>query len=54
MNIMDQVKDEVKKAIEEYKKKAEDHYDFWNEHIKYVYQEALSLAKKYNADQENV
>ena len=28
--------------------------DFWNEHIKYVYDKALVLAKKYDADIEIV
>ena len=34
----------------EYKENSEDHYDFWNEHIKYVYYEAIKLAEKYGAD----
>jgi len=33
---------------------AEDKYIFWDEHIKYVVQEALVLARKYNADTEIV
>ena len=34
----------------EYKENSEDHYDFWNEHIKYVYFEAIKLSEKYGAD----
>ena len=44
----------VLEKIEEYKNNSEDHYDFWNEHIKYVYEESLILASKYNADKEIV
>lgn len=54
MNIVDEIEKEVKNYIEEYKNKSEDHYDFWNEHIKYVYEESIDLAKKYNADIEIV
>lgn len=34
----------------EYKENSEDHYDFWNEHIKYVYYESIKLAESYKAD----
>ena len=44
----------VKDRIEEYKNNSDDHYDFWNQHIKYVYEESLKLADKYNADKEIV
>jgi uncharacterized protein len=54
MNIIEQVEEYVKKQINEYKNNSEDHYDFWNEHIKYVYNESLDLANKYNADKEIV
>ncbi len=54
MNIIEQVEEYVKNQIEEYKNNSEDHYDFWNEHIKYVYNESLDLADKYNADKEIV
>ncbi len=54
INIVNQIEKEVKKYIEEYKDNSEDHYDFWNEHIRYVYKEAVDLAKKYNADIEIV
>ncbi len=54
MNIIDEVKEYVFKKIEEYKKNSDDHYDFWNEHIKYVYEESIKLAEKYNADIEIV
>jgi len=39
---------------EEYMMNAEDKFNFWEEHIKYVVQEALDLAAKYNADSEIV
>ena len=54
MNIIDNVLEIVKKDILKYKNEALDHYDFWNEHIKYVYEESISLAKKYGADVEIV
>lgn len=54
MNIVDEIEKEVKNYIEEFKNKSEDHYDFWSEHIKYVYEESIDLAKKYNADIEIV
>jgi len=37
-----------------HKENSEDHYDFWNEHIKYVYEEAIKQAKTFNADEEIV
>ena len=39
MNIVEQVKDYVLKQTELYKNTSSDNYDFWNEHIKYVYKE---------------
>jgi len=54
MDIVELVEKYVKEKIEEYKINSEDHYDFWNEHIKYVYYESIELAKKYNADNEIV
>lgn len=54
MNIVELIEKYVKDKIEEYKLTAEDHYDFWNEHIKYVYKESIELAKKYNANIEVV
>ena len=54
MNIVNQVEKEVRTYIDEYKNTSEIKYDFWNEHIKLVYNEAVLLAKKYNADQEIV
>ena len=46
MDIVELVEKHVKEKIEEYKINSEDHYDFWNEHIKYVYYESIELAKK--------
>ncbi len=52
--LINSVKEYIINKCNEYKKKSVDHYDFWNEHIKYVYFEAVLLAKKYNADVEIV
>ena len=54
MNIVDEVKEYVLKRIEEYKINSIDNYDFWNEHIKYVYEESIELARMYGADIEIV
>jgi uncharacterized protein len=54
MEIIDLIEKEVKEKTDEYKLNSEDHYDFWNEHIKYVYEEGNKLAKIYNADVEIV
>ena len=54
MNIVEEIEKIVKESILEYKEKSLDHYDFWEEHIKYVYNEATKLAKKYDADDEIV
>ena len=48
--MIDKIKQEILKEIEIYKNNSDDHYDFWNEHIKYVYKEAISLAELYKAD----
>ena len=37
-----------------HKENSQDHYDFWNEHIKHVYEEATKQAQKHNADLEIV
>lgn len=49
-NIINQIKEELLIEIKKYKDNSNDHYDFWNEHVKYVYEESIELAKKYNAD----
>lgn len=54
MDIIEEIKKYLIKKTEEYKLNSEDHYDFWNEHIKYVYEESIKLAEKYNADIEIV
>ena len=36
------------------KSKEKDGYDFWNEHIKYVVENGIELAKKYGEDIEIV
>ena len=54
MNIIDTIENEVKEKIKEYKLNSKDNYDFWNEHIKYVYSESQKLAEQYGADMEIV
>ena len=54
MHIIEKVKDEIINLSEEYKNNSLDNYDFWNEHIKYVYEESIKLANDYNADLEIV
>lgn len=54
MDIVNLIERDVKNKIEEYKNASDDNYDFWNEHIKYVYRESIVLAKIYNADEEIV
>ena len=54
MNIVKLVEKYVKDRVEKYIINSDDKYDFWNEHIKYVYEESIELAKKYNADIEIV
>lgn len=50
--IIEKIKQELLKRCEEFRVK--DGYDFWNEHIKYVVENSLMLAEKYNADKEIV
>ena len=54
MDIIDAVEKEVKEKIEVFKQNADDHFDYWNEHIKYVYKEAQNLASQYGANMEIV
>ena len=54
MDIIEDIKREIINLSNEYKNNSIDNYDFWNEHIKYVYEEAILLARKYNADLEIV
>lgn len=54
MNIVEFIKQEIINLNEEYKNNSLDKFDFWNEHVKYVYEWAVVLAKKYNADVEIV
>ena len=46
-NLIEKIKEYVMEECSKYKEASEDHYDFWNEHIRYVYKEAVDLAKKY-------
>lgn len=52
--MLDDIRNEVLKYTKEYKDGSEDHYDFWNEHIKYVVEESLKLAELYGADRKIV
>lgn len=52
--LVDSIEKYVKKQIEEYKESSLDHYDFWEEHVKYVYDESMLLAGFYGADKEIV
>ncbi len=54
MDIIKIVEDYIINKCIEYKNEAEDSYDFWNEHIKYVYEESKKLASEYGADLEIV
>lgn len=50
MEIVELIEKEVKDKIENYKQSSEDNYDFWNEHIKFVYEESINLSKIYDAN----
>ena len=50
--IIEKIKQELLIRCE--KSKEKDGYDFWNEHIKYVVENGIELAKKYGADIEIV
>lgn len=50
--IVDNIKEELIKRCNIYNEKY--NYDFWNDHIKYVVNNAVELAKKYKADIEIV
>ena len=49
--LIEEIRQYVMDRSEAYKRDSEDHYDFWNEHIRYVYKEAMALARKYHADE---
>ena len=49
--LIEEIRKYVIERSEAYRETSEDHYDFWNEHIRYVYEEAVSLAKTYGADE---
>ena len=48
------VRDYVLGINQKYKDEAEDKYDFWDNHIKFVVQRSLELAEIYKADKELV
>lgn len=53
MSIIEQVKNELLRRNQEYIEKV-DSYDFWENHIKFVLDEALKLASIYGANKEIV
>ena len=54
MDIVQIIKDYVLSANKEYADTAPDHYDFWEQHVRFVVKESLVLAEIYNADKEIV
>lgn len=38
-NLIEKIKEYIMEECRKYKEASEDHYDFWNEHIRYVYAE---------------
>lgn len=54
MNIVEQIKTLVQQKSAQYQKNDPGEYDFWNGHLKYVYDETIDLANKYGADLEIV
>ena len=50
--ITEKIREELLTRCKRYEEK--NGYDFWNDHIKYVVQNAIDLAKKYGADVEIV
>ena len=52
--ITEKIKNELMLLNKKYILDADDNYDFWNMHIKYVVNEAVNLAKTYGADLEIV
>ena len=49
-DLVERIRQYVTERSEKYRLESADHYDFWNEHIRYVYREAVTLAEKYGAD----
>lgn len=47
---IEKIINEVKEASATYKSESLDKYDFWENHIKFVYSESIKLANLYNAD----
>lgn len=54
MDIVKEIKKYVIEKCEEYRINSSDNYDYWNEHIKYVYEESIALAAIHNANIEIV
>lgn len=49
-NIIEEIKNIIINDSLKYKEESQDHYDFWNNHIKYVYEESIKLANEYSAN----
>ena len=49
-DLVERTRQYVTERSEKYRQESTDHYDFWNEHIRYVYREAVTLAGIYGAD----
>lgn len=54
MRIVEKITEVVREKSERYKAEDAAGYDFWANHIRYVYDEATKLAEKYGADIEIV
>ena len=54
MDIIQTVKEYILAANKKYADEAPDHYDFWEQHVRFVVKESLILAEVYNADKEIV
>ncbi len=53
-NIVQQIKTLICKKSDEYQANDPGNYNFWDGHLKYVFKEAVNLAKEYGADSEIV
>ena len=52
--LTEEIKKEVLKINEDFRRQDADKYDFWENHIKFVVDESLKLAEAYGADKEIV
>lgn len=54
MSIVEQIKSLIRQKSQRYQVNDPGKYNFWDGHLKYVYQEATKLTEKYGADLEIV